>query len=266
MPWPVPWSNRGRPATAPGGRRHRSARRSCQPGNTARGDRDVALEHAREAVAHLVVGSPIATVRVMSVVPSGYCPPESTRYSVPSSSARGRRCHAVMDDRAVGAGASDGREDTTLSCRCRGGRFQRLGAPTRSTARGRLRSNQARKRAIAAPSRRAPAGAPRLDRIFPAFRATGSLPRDLAAGRGHRSRSAAAAVAGSSRTLRFAGPSAARPPANSAGSRSRSLFERGAHRYWRAWCPRHRVSAGRSAARSRRPAPPACGRGPRRGC
>jgi hypothetical protein len=45
------------------------------------GERDVALEHAGEAVAHFGGGSPgpIQTVRVMSVVPSGYCPPESTR-------------------------------------------------------------------------------------------------------------------------------------------------------------------------------------------
>ena len=54
-------------------------------GNTARAMRDVALEHAGEALAHLRVGSPTATVRVMSVVPSSYWPPESIRNSSPAA-------------------------------------------------------------------------------------------------------------------------------------------------------------------------------------
>jgi hypothetical protein len=42
---------------------------------------DMPLEHAGEPVAHLRRrrAGPIQTVRVMSVVPSRYCPPESTR-------------------------------------------------------------------------------------------------------------------------------------------------------------------------------------------
>ena len=39
----------------------------------------MALQHAGEAIAHFRVGSPTIIVRVTSVVPSGYWPPESIR-------------------------------------------------------------------------------------------------------------------------------------------------------------------------------------------
>ena len=55
-------------------------------------DRDMALQHAGEAlahfIAHVLAGSPIATVRVMSVVPSSYWPPESIRNSSPGAMVR----------------------------------------------------------------------------------------------------------------------------------------------------------------------------------
>ena len=47
-----------------------------------RGNGDVALQHARHALAHFRPGGsagPVQTVRVMSVVPSGYCAPELIR-------------------------------------------------------------------------------------------------------------------------------------------------------------------------------------------
>ncbi len=49
----------------------------------------MALEHQREmARASAALGSPMATVRVMSVVPSRYWAPESIRKRLPGSSRR----------------------------------------------------------------------------------------------------------------------------------------------------------------------------------
>ena len=57
------------------------------------------------------VGLPMATVRVMSVVPSRYCAPLSMRNSSPAPQlAVGRLADAVVHDGAVGAAAGDGVE------------------------------------------------------------------------------------------------------------------------------------------------------------
>ena len=72
------------------------------------------------------VGLPMATVRVMSVVPSRYWPPESTRNSSPGLSLRLVACRdAIVDDGAVGAGAGDGVEaDLLQRLRLRAHRLQ----------------------------------------------------------------------------------------------------------------------------------------------
>ena len=57
------------------------------------------------------VGSPTMTVRVMSVVPSWYWPPESIRNSSPGAiDAVGLAGDAIVHDRAVRSGAGNGRE------------------------------------------------------------------------------------------------------------------------------------------------------------
>ena len=61
------------------------------------------------------LGVPTAMVRVMSVVPSSYWPPESMRKSSPGCDAAvALAADAVMHDGAVGAGAGDGRKRNVL--------------------------------------------------------------------------------------------------------------------------------------------------------
>ena len=128
------------------------------------GDGDVAFEHAGEAVAHFLAGVPTAMVRVMSVVPSSYCAPESTRNN---SSMPMRRLDvagdAVMHDGAVRPGAGDGRERDVLE---RAGvaaeAFQRLdrvdfGQLARRRFACRARRGSARSRRHRAVGARAPA-------------------------------------------------------------------------------------------------------------
>ena len=127
------------------------------------------------------VGSPTVTVRVMSVVPSailgaGVDQEELAGCDVPV----GLRGDAVMDDGAVGAGARDGRERHVLEHA--GLAAEVSSALTASISvslpRGASRSNQARKRATAAPSRRWAARAPAISvAFFTAFMlAIGSAP------------------------------------------------------------------------------------------
>ena len=103
-PWPVPWS-KSSPA-----RHKRLARegvdlRAARPlGEHRARDRDMALEHAGEAVAHLRgSGGRRTIVRVMSVVPSSYWPPLSMR-KMPAADPEIRSlADAIMRNRRVRA-------------------------------------------------------------------------------------------------------------------------------------------------------------------
>ena len=110
------------------------------------------------------VGLPIATVRVMSVVPSRYWPPKSTGTARPAQLAVGGARHAVVHDGAIRAGAGDGVEaDTSSAPASRGGSLPAPhGARSRRARRSAAaRSSQARKRDDRrAVARRAPRARP----------------------------------------------------------------------------------------------------------
>ena len=107
-PWPVPWS-KSRPACHSALPRQRVELRAAGADRKARpGERDMALEHAGEAVAHLAgrradrhragdVGGAVAILRARI----------DQIERVGRDRQRGRRRDAVVDDRAVRAGAGN---------------------------------------------------------------------------------------------------------------------------------------------------------------
>ena len=210
----------------------------------------MALEHAREAVAHLRASvSPTAIVRVMSVVPSSYCPPLSMR-KMPRAILRfDARRHPVMRDRRIRPGGGDRRERNVLQQRrSRGGRSP---APRPRRSRSGARSalpRRTRRGSARAPRRRADARRARRQarpRSSPPSSASiGSAPTSPAAGALQRLRQTAPARsprrrralrAASRRVLdRGAGSSAARRHARrgvcrrATGSSLRAIDDRAA--------------------------------------
>ena len=176
----------------------------------------MAFEDARESVAHFRAGAPDrdrardvgrAVLILAAAVDQENAAPDTQV---------GRLAHAIMRDRGIGSGGGDGRKRNVLQrARLAPKCLQRLRARRfrSSLPLGASRSNQARKRATAAPSRKCAARAPSSSILFLAafISAIGSAADvRFAARRLQRLASRAGAVAASKASRFPSAPSASR--------------------------------------------------------